>query len=71
MLVAAGGPVIVRMLLERGNFNSADAQLVAKVWLALDCRVAGGYLDYFSRSVVPSAAACSGSSSRSAACRWS
>ena len=41
MLVAAGGPVIVRMLLERGNFNSADAQLVAKVWLALTAGLLG------------------------------
>jgi putative peptidoglycan lipid II flippase len=35
VLVAAGGPVAVHVLLERGHFTSADAHLVAMVWLAL------------------------------------
>jgi putative peptidoglycan lipid II flippase len=34
-LVAAGGPLMVRLLLERGHFSAGDAQLVARVWLAL------------------------------------
>jgi putative peptidoglycan lipid II flippase len=41
VVVAAGGPLIVHTLLERGNFNSADAHLVANVWLALTAGLLG------------------------------
>src|SRR5205823_10210543 len=33
VLVAAAGGVLVHVLLERGNFNAADAQSVATLWL--------------------------------------
>jgi putative peptidoglycan lipid II flippase len=41
VLVASGGPAVVQMLLERGHFTSADAQLVARVWFALTAGLLG------------------------------
>jgi putative peptidoglycan lipid II flippase len=35
VLVATAGPLAIRLLLQRGNFTPADAQLVWEVWLAL------------------------------------
>jgi peptidoglycan biosynthesis protein MviN/MurJ (putative lipid II flippase) len=41
VLVAAGGPTVIHVLLERGHFTSADAHLVARVWLALTVGLLG------------------------------
>ena len=41
VLIAAGGRTVVHILLERGHFNAADAQLVATVWLALTAGLLG------------------------------
>lgn len=41
VLVAAGGPLLVQVLLERGHFSAADTQLVARVWLALTAGLFG------------------------------
>jgi putative peptidoglycan lipid II flippase len=41
VLVAAGGPLLVQVLLERGHFSAADTQLVARVWLALTAGLLG------------------------------
>jgi putative peptidoglycan lipid II flippase len=41
VLVAAGGGTVVQVTLERGHFTSADAQLVAGVWLALTTGLLG------------------------------
>jgi len=41
VLVAAGGPAVIQLMLQRGSFTSADAQLVARVWLALTTGLLG------------------------------
>jgi len=41
VLVAAGGPVLIKLLLQRGTFTADDARLVARVWLALTAGLLG------------------------------
>jgi len=41
VLVAAAGPLLVQVLLERGHFTAADTHLVARVWLALTSGLLG------------------------------
>src|SRR5262249_8165489 len=41
VLVAAGGPSLVQLLLQRGHFTAADSELVARVWLALTAGLLG------------------------------
>lgn len=47
VFVAAGGPAAVQLLLERGHFTSADAGLVASVWLALTLGLLGATWNLF------------------------
>jgi putative peptidoglycan lipid II flippase len=41
VLVSAGGPAVIQLMLQRGRFTSADAHLVARVWLALTTGLLG------------------------------
>jgi len=47
---AAGGPTVMQLMLQRGSFTSADAQLVARVWLALTTGLFGATGVSFSRA---------------------
>jgi peptidoglycan biosynthesis protein MviN/MurJ (putative lipid II flippase) len=47
VFVAAGGPAAIQLLLERGHFTSADARLVASVWLALSLGLLGATWNQF------------------------
>jgi putative peptidoglycan lipid II flippase len=47
VLVAAGGQLIVRILLERGKFQAGDAHQVAEIWLALTAGLLGATWSIF------------------------